>query len=58
MVLRQVFLILQNLINLIKFKREVDPCRPLIIEDEQYVPSRGWAKMVKKVYKVDPLICF
>ncbi len=27
------------------------------IEDEQYVPSRGWAEMIKKVYEVDPLIC-
>ena len=31
-------------------KREVAPSRPLIIEDEQYVPSRGWAEMIKKVY--------
>jgi len=38
-------------------KREVAPSRPLIIEDEQYVPSRGWAEMIKKVYDVDPLIC-
>ena len=57
MVLRQVFLILQKLINFIKFKREVAPSRPLIMEDEQYVPSRGWAEMIKKVYEVDPLIC-
>ena len=40
-----------------KRKREVAPSRPLIIEDEQYVPSRGWAEMIKKVYEVDPLIC-
>jgi len=38
-------------------KREVAPSRPLIIEDEQYVPSRGWAEMIKKAYEVDPLIC-
>lgn len=57
MVLRQVFLILQNLINFIKFKRKVDPSRPLIIEDEQYVPSRCWAESTKKVYEVDPCIC-
>ena len=56
MVLRQVFLIVQKLINFIKFKREVDSSRPLIIEDEQYVPSRGWAEIIKKVYEVDPLI--
>ena len=28
-------------------KREVDPSRPLIIEDEQYVPSKGWAEMTE-----------
>ncbi len=38
-------------------KREVAPSRPLIIEDKQYIPSRGWAEMIKKVYEVDPLIC-
>ena len=35
-----------------------DPSHPPIIEDEvSFVPSRGWAEMVRKVYKVDPLIC-
>ena len=57
MVLRRVFLILQKLINFIKSKREVVPSPPLIIEDEQYVPSRGWAEMIKKAYEADPLIC-
>jgi hypothetical protein len=38
-------------------KREVAPSHPLIIEDEQYVPSRGWAEMIKKVYEVDHFIC-
>ena len=38
-------------------KREVAPSRPLIIEDEQYVPSQGWAEMIRKVYQIDPLIC-
>ena len=38
-------------------KREVSPSRPLIIEGEQYISSRGWAEMIKKVYEVDPLIC-
>ena len=29
-----------------------------IIEDEPgYVPSKGWAEMIRKVYEVDPLIC-
>ena len=38
-------------------KREVNLSRPLIIEDEQCVPSRGWAEMIKKIYEVDPLMC-
>ena len=39
-------------------KRGVDPSHPPIIEDETlFVPSRGWAKMIKKVYQIDPLIC-
>lgn len=38
-------------------KAGVSPSRPLIIEDEQYVSSRGWAEMIKKVYEVDPLLC-
>jgi len=36
----------------------VDSSHPLIIEQEHhYVPSRGWAEMIRKVYEVDPLIC-
>jgi len=39
-------------------KRGVDPSHPPIIEDETpFVPSRGWAEMIKKVYQTDPLIC-
>ena len=31
---------------------------PLIIEDETpFVPSRGWAGMIRKVFEVDPLLC-
>jgi len=31
---------------------------PLIIEDDPtYVPSKGWAEIIRKVYEVDPLIC-
>ena len=31
---------------------------PPIIEDEvSFVPSRGWAEMIRKVYEIDPLIC-
>jgi len=30
----------------------------LIIEqDEPFVPSKGWAEMIRKVYEVDPLLC-
>ena len=30
----------------------------LIIEDEtSFVPSRGWARMIRKVYEVNPLLC-
>ena len=30
----------------------------LIIEQEKpLVPSKGWAKMIRKVYEVDPLLC-
>jgi len=39
-------------------KAEVDPSFPPIIADEtSFVPSRGWAEMIKKVYEIDPLIC-
>lgn len=38
-------------------KRGGNPSHPPIIEDETlYVPSRGWAEMIKKVYQIDPLI--
>jgi hypothetical protein len=30
----------------------------LIIEQEEpFVPSKGWAEMIRKVYEVDPLLC-
>ena len=39
-------------------KAGVDPSHPPIIEDElNYVPSKGWAEMIRKVYEVDPLLC-
>ncbi|MFO7980195.1 MAG: transposase [Candidatus Aminicenantes bacterium] len=39
-------------------KEEADPLCPLIIEDEDpFIPSKGWAEMIKKVYEIDPLIC-
>jgi len=29
-----------------------------VSEDEVlFLPSRGWAEMIKKVYEIDPLIC-
>ena len=35
-----------------------DPLHPSIIEDEAlFVPSKGWAEMIRKVYEIDPLIC-
>ena len=35
-----------------------DPSHPLIIEDNPtYVPSRGWAGMIRKVYEIGPLLC-
>jgi len=34
------------------------PSRPPIIEEEErFVPSKGWAEMIRKVYEVDPLLC-
>jgi hypothetical protein len=39
-------------------KAGVDPSHPPIIEDEpNYAPSRGWAEMIRKVYETDPLLC-
>ena len=30
---------------------------PIIEEEERFVPSKGWAEMIRKVYEVDPLLC-
>ena len=39
-------------------KAGTDPSHPPIIEDElNYVPSKGWAEMIRRVYEVDPLLC-
>jgi len=39
-------------------KTGVSSSHPLIIEDKApFVPSRGWAGMIKKIYEVDPLLC-
>ncbi len=41
-----------------KRKAEVDPSHPPIIDEkETYVPSKGWAEMIRKVYEIDPLLC-
>jgi len=40
-----------------KRKAGVDLSCPPISEDEIcFVPSRGWADMIKKVYEINPLI--
>jgi len=39
-------------------KAGADPSYPLITEDgPAYVPAKGWAEMIRKVYEVDPLLC-
>jgi hypothetical protein len=39
-------------------KAGADPFYPPIIEDDPtYVPAKGWAEMIRKVYEVDPLCC-
>ena len=38
--------------------RKAGAFHPPIIEDDlAYVPSKGWAEMIRKVYEVDPLLC-
>jgi len=39
-------------------KAGADPSSPPLVEDGHlYVPSKGWAEMIRKVYVVDPLLC-
>ncbi len=39
-------------------KAGAEPPHPLIIEDDStYVPSKGRADMIRKVYEIDPMIC-
>jgi hypothetical protein len=39
-------------------KAGADPSYPPVIEDgPDYVLSKGWAEMIRKVYEVDPLRC-
>ena len=33
------------------------PHPPIIEVDPSYVPAKGWAEMIRRVYEVDPLIC-
>ncbi len=41
-----------------KRKTGDDSSHPPIIDDEvSFVPSKGWAEMIRKVFEVDPLIC-
>ena len=30
---------------------------PIIAEEERFVPSKGWAEMIRKVYEIDPFLC-
>jgi hypothetical protein len=30
---------------------------PIIQDDPSYVPSKGWAEMIRKVYEADPPLC-
>ena len=30
---------------------------PITEESPTYVPSKGWAEMIRKVYEIDPLLC-
>jgi len=39
-------------------KARIDSFYPPIIEDDPtFVPSKGWAEMIRKVYEIDPLLC-
>jgi hypothetical protein len=39
-------------------KTAADPSHPPIFEQEEpFVPSKGWAEMIRKVYEIDPLLC-
>jgi len=41
-----------------KRKTGEHPSHPPIIDDKvSFVPSKGWAEMIKKVYEVNPLLC-
>jgi len=42
-----------------KMRKAQQAANPFLIieQEEPFVPSKGWAEMIRKVYEVDPLIC-
>jgi len=40
----------------IKTHHEAFPLR-MVEEELRPIPSKGWADMIRKVYKVDPMVC-
>jgi len=38
-------------------KRDADSSPPVIIDQELYIPPKGWVEMIRKAYEVDPLLC-
>lgn len=39
-------------------KANVDPSHlPIIDDEDDHVPSKGWAEMIRKAYETDPLLC-
>ena len=42
-----------------KMRKIRDAANPFLIieQEEPFVPSKGWAEMIRKVYEVDPLLC-
>ena len=42
-----------------KMRKSHEAANPFLIieQEEPFVPSKGWAEMIRKVYEVDPLLC-
>jgi hypothetical protein len=42
-----------------KMRKTHEAANPFLIieQEEPFVPSKGWAEMIRKVYEVDPLLC-
>ena len=42
-----------------KMRKTQEKANPLLIleQEEPFVPSKGWAEMIRKVYELDPLLC-